>query len=312
VAKVEVSLSGGAWQSLPADSWGTWAASLHAPYGTTAQFRASDAAGDQALSAVYPWGPTSPPPFTASFSPVQATSPSGVQVNVSANQPVSSVEASVNGGAWQAMSLSSGTWSLGAATPYGSHAQFRATNGTGAQVLSSSYAWGPTSPPPFTASFAPVAQSNDWWVEVAVSANQSVAKVEASLNGGAWQSLPRQSWGNYAASLHAPYPTKVQFRATNGTGATALSAAFTWGQQPFTASFTPKAVGNDWWVEVAVGANQTLAKVEASLNGGAWQNLPADSWGTWGASLHAPNGTKVQFRATAQSGQTAVSAVTKW
>jgi len=61
-----------------------------------------------------------------------------------------------------------------------------------------------------------------------VGSGSPIAKVEARLDGGAWKPLPKQSWGTYADDLHAPGGTKVQFRATSSTGATALSAIHTW------------------------------------------------------------------------------------
>jgi heme/copper-type cytochrome/quinol oxidase subunit 2 len=256
------------------------------------------------------------PPFAASFTPKAQTNEWWVEVAVSANRAVAGVEASLDGGAWQSLPADSwGTFAASLHAPYGTKVQFRASDADGDSVLSASYWWGPTTPPPFTASFAPVAQTNDWWVEANVSASQDVVSVEASLNGSAWKALPLQDWGDYAASLHAAYPTKVQFRATNATGAHALSTTYTWGTPPppkLTATFKPKSVGNDWWVEVDVASNLALSKVEASLNGGAWQALALQDWGSWAASLHAPNGTKVQFRATSSDGQHALSTVTKW
>lgn len=91
-----------------------------------------------------------------------------------------------------------------------------------------------------------------------------------------------------------------------GTSTTAAGTAFA-------ATFTPKAVGNDWWVESAVSANQAVARVEARLAGGAWTALPKDGWGTYAARLHTPDGTAVQFRATsAATGAVAYSAVYTW
>ena len=85
-----------------------------------------------------------------------------------------------------------------------------------------------TSASTFSAGFTPKAVGNDWWVETKVSSTQGIAKVEARLNYGAWTALPRTDWGSYAAGLHAPNGTPVQFRATSTTGATATSATYTW------------------------------------------------------------------------------------
>ncbi|MHB1260265.1 MAG: hypothetical protein ACYC2H_00975 [Thermoplasmatota archaeon] len=93
---------------------------------------------------------------------------------------------------------------------------------------------------------------------------------------------------------------------------TAPSSTSTSATATFTATFTPKAVGNDWWIETAVGSSSSISKVEARLDGGVWKPLPKQSWGTYADDLHAPGGTKVQFRATSWSGATALSGVYTW
>jgi hypothetical protein len=181
------------------------------------------------------------------------------------------------------------------------------------------------SPPPsssFTATFAVASGSNEWWEEVKVTASATPAKVELSANGGAWQPLTLKSWGNWAASVHVVKGTPIVFRATDNAGHTASSPSQPWlgtattttppPAPTFTASFSPKSVGNDWWVETGVTSSQAIAKVEARLDGGAWTALPKDSWGTYADSLHAPNGTQVQFRATATSGATSLSPTVAW
>jgi heme/copper-type cytochrome/quinol oxidase subunit 2 len=95
--------------------------------------------------------------------------------------------------------------------------------------------------------------------------------------------------------------------SSSGTATTSAAAG-----GAFSAGFTPKAVGNDWWVETAVAADQGVAKVEARLGAGTWQALPKDDWGTYAASLHAPDGTPVQFRAASTSGALAYSATYTW
>jgi hypothetical protein len=97
--------------------------------------------------------------------------------------------------------------------------------------------------------------------------------------------------------------------ASTSSAASSSSAS---SSASFSATFAPKAVGNDWWVETKVSSGQGIAKVEARLNYGSWVTLPKDDWGTYAAGLHAPNGTPVQFRATSTSGATATSATTVW
>jgi hypothetical protein len=166
----------------------------------------------------------------------------------------------------------------------------------------------------FAASFSVPSNVNEWWVEVKVTSTHAVGKVEAQVNGGTWTALAKQSWGNWAKSFNVPKGSTVVFKATSTAGATATSAAYTWlGPAPaFSATFTPHAVGNDWWVEVAVGSGQTVAKVEVRVDAGSWVALGKQSWGHWAKSVHAPDGSKVVFRATSGAGAVATSATYTW
>lgn len=180
-----------------------------------------------------------------------------------------------------------------------------------------------TAPPaPYTATITVASGSNEWWQEVKVTSSPKPAKVEFSANGGPWKAMALKSWGNWAVSTYVAKGTPVVFRATAADGQTSVSASQPWlGAAPaahpapppaLSASFTPRSVGNDWWVEVKVTSGQTVSKVEASLNGGAWTQLPGTSWGTHAKSLNAPNGTKVVFRATSTTGATATSSPVTW
>ena len=185
-----------------------------------------------------------------------------------------------------------------------------------------------TAAPAFTASFAVASGSNEWWEEVKVTSSAAPAKVEFSANSGPWQAMALKSWGNWAANVYVQKGTPVAFRATDSAGHTAASAPQPWlgsatttssstststsATTAFTASFTPKAVGNDWWVETAVSANQAIAKVEAKVNSGSYVVLTKQDWGTYAKSINAPNGSLVTFRATSSTGATATSAAVTW
>jgi hypothetical protein len=134
---------------------------------------------------------------------------------------------------------------------------------------------------------------------------------DAHANTANYYGAAERSWG-LEHSDGSWKPAMRDFVA--GVKAVRIGAApsGTTSTSSFSASFTPKAVGNDWWVEVAVGSSHAIAKVEASLNGGAWQDLPKDDWGTWAASLHAPGGTQVRFRARDSAGALAYSGTTTW
>jgi hypothetical protein len=65
---------------------------------------------------------------------------------------------------------------------------------------------------------------------VKVVANETVKPVDARVNGGPWVSMKHESYGDWTVSLHAPAGSKVEFRATGASGATAISQAYTWPQ----------------------------------------------------------------------------------
>ena len=169
----------------------------------------------------------------------------------------------------------------------------------------------------FSAQFQPTSGVNEWWIDVKVTASAAPTKVEAKVGSGSWIALAKTSYGTWAKSIHAPAGSTVTFRAWDSAGHSATSQGFTWlssgsASSTFAATFTAKAVGNDYWVETKVSTSATLAKVEARLNGGSWIALPKTSWGTYADDLRAPNGTQVTFRATSTSGATATSPTYTW
>ncbi|MEK6975388.1 MAG: VCBS repeat-containing protein [Candidatus Thermoplasmatota archaeon] len=173
-----------------------------------------------------------------------------------------------------------------------------------------------TNPGGFWAEFTVSNNVNEWWVEVAVQANEPLAKVEAQVNGGALTQLPANDWGSYSKSFFVARGSQVVFSATGVGGAVATSQPFTWlgpaTGGAFEATFSPTAVGNDWWIETGVRANQPIAMVEGKVNSGAWTALPKQSWGNYAKSINAPNGSTVTFRATSTDGSVVTSAGSVW
>ena len=174
-------------------------------------------------------------------------------------------------------------------------------------------------PAGFTAQFTPSKGCNEWWVDVTVAGSSPPMGVSASVNGGPAHALPKTSWGTWASSFYVAKGSSVVFQATNAAGDTSLSVPFSWlgpapapATGPFTASFAPRAVGNDWWIESAVSANQGVTKVEAKVGSGAWTVLPGTDWGTYAKSINAPNRSQVTFRATNTAGATVTSAAVTW
>ena len=172
----------------------------------------------------------------------------------------------------------------------------------------------PTAPAPstsFAAAFSGI-KIEAWWVEVTVSANEPLAKVEARVGTGPYVALAKQSWGDYARSIDTRSGAPVTFRATSADGDVVTSGSSSAPTTPpFDATFTPGG-GNSWWIEVDVDANKPLRSVEARVNGGAWKPLALKSWGDWAASYYAPTGSRVEFRATATDGTQDLSSAYTW
>jgi hypothetical protein len=153
---------------------------------------------------------------------------------------------------------------------------------------------------------------NEWWVEVRVS-HPETSGVLARAESGAWQRLDLKSWGAWAASFHIPAGQRVQFQAyqaggmsdvwrttscyfTHPAGAEQCDAGST---APFAAAFRSPG-GNAWWQQVTVDANRPLTGVFAvvqTVNGPEHRPMAKQSWGGWGLSSPAPQGTVVSFLA---------------
>lgn len=100
--------------------------------------------------------------------------------------------------------------------------------------------------------------------------------------------------------------------ATSSSTTRSTSATTTTSSTAFSASFAPRSVGNDWWVEAKVTANKPIAKVEGKVGSGAWTALPATDWGTYAKSVNAPNGSTISFRAVDASGAIATGPSVVW
>jgi hypothetical protein len=192
-----------------------------------------------------------------------------------------------------------------------------------------------------TGTFAPQFtgfRGNEWWVQANVGTTaHCISKVEVRSNNGAWMPISKQSWGPaaWAGSYHFPQGSVLQMRATACDGQADLSSCRQWippsntdativacpgtttsatstTTSSFEAAFTPKAVGNDWWVEADVTATKAIAGVDARVNSGSWIPLTKQSWGSWAKSINAPNGSTVTFRATSVDGEVATSPGYVW
>jgi hypothetical protein len=87
----------------------------------------------------------------------------------------------------------------------------------------------PPPPPPFAPTFE-IKAPNEWWQEVFIrnADGHTIGRVELRRDGGAWQTLAKRDWGAWTSSYNTKTGSKVEFRATTTTGATATSMPFTW------------------------------------------------------------------------------------
>jgi hypothetical protein len=157
IAGVQLRVDGGPWQPMAHASWGAWTKSVHTVAGATVEFLASDPANAQSQSLPYTWmdgqltkgsttpGPPPPPPpptFSPTFELSKNVNEWWVEVNVKTTEPLSTVETSINGGAWIALAKNSwGTWSKSIHVAPGSAVKFRATTTAGAVATSGTFTW---------------------------------------------------------------------------------------------------------------------------------------------------------------------------
>jgi expansin (peptidoglycan-binding protein) len=317
-AQVEVRIDGGDWQQLERQDWGHWATSTEVRDGASVEFRATSPEGQQAYSSTYTWGDPDEAVdntggYEVEFSPVSQDNKWWLEVSTDAHPEVTRAEARVDGGEWFDLDKQDwGHWATSTEVPDGSSVEFRATNADGQTATSSTYTWGNpdavTDTEDYDVNFSAVSQENNWWVEVSTDAypDPEPAQVEVRIDEGDWQQLERQDWGHWATSIEVRDGASVEFRATSPEGQQAYSSTYTWGdanqdvtnsEEPYPVEFTPKAQGNDWWVEVDTEAHPDPIEVEARVDGGEWFDLEKQDWGSWGLSKHVEDGSVVEFRA---------------
>jgi PKD repeat protein len=135
---VEARTGNGAWVPLKKTSWGTWAASFHAPAGSTVSFRATDAYA-QVATGQQIWLANTP--LVAKFIPKTQDNRWWVEVTVESSQAITKVDMRRDGGAWTPMEKTKwGTWSKGM-DARGS-VEFRAYSQDGRQATSGAFRWG--------------------------------------------------------------------------------------------------------------------------------------------------------------------------
>jgi hypothetical protein len=297
-ASVDVRLNGGSWQPLKLQSWGVreYAASYHIVDGTVVQFRATDTAGASGLSGCYHWLPPQQNGETAAVVPCSQPPPAPTSFFVSdlkgnewwieaqahSKSPIPGMDTRVNGGPWTAMTLRSwGAWAVSTHAPPGSHVQFRARFPDGTYAfLPNGYVWTTATqwPPPgstFDARFENAGGNWNWvQVNVYASANWGLQGVSASVDGGPWQPLKQQAWGDWAAPIRADNGSYVRFRAESG--ATLQSGPFVWpsgrpvAAWPIEGSFASYGLRDGFTSPGGGYSIYTEATLRLTYHAGAW------------------------------------------
>lgn len=231
VTSVDARINAGSWQNLPPTTWGSYAKGLEVATGSVVEFRARNAAGALSLSEGYRWSSTPTlivtSAFAASFTPTTG-SLSFIGATVMPNKALARVEARIDAGSWFALTQT-GTYSWGQSRTVanGAVVEFRATATTNEQVISGRYTWPGGTQGGFVATFSNV-HGNAWWLETAISGNQTVSGADARLNGGLWRAMTRTSWGSWSASFQVGRGAIVEFRARTSSGASAISDGYLW------------------------------------------------------------------------------------
>jgi hypothetical protein len=161
--------------------------------------------------------------------------------------------------------------------------------------------------------------ANSWWFEVYASSD--VTSVDVIADGGrVYLSLPKQSWGAFAAAPPSEVPAgqSVQLVARRSSdGASAASTSFGWltGAPATTpgwaAALAKGANSTTTWVEATAAAAATEVWVKAGT--GAWTQLTYSSTsGKWGKAMNVSTGTKVVFKAKRADGAWGYSTVYTW
>ena len=348
-AKVETKVGTGSYVAMDRQSYG-WTKSRHAPSGTPVQFRVTSLDGQVATTPAQAWlvdmSPkeatvSSPGTTSTTTSPTASTStstasttgsasgftatvtPSGnewwVQANLATSASITKVEAKAGSGSWIALNKESYGWAKSFNVPKGTVVQFRLTASDGSTASTAGQAWlvdmAPQSATSATGSTTTTTtgstQSSSTGAATTSTTSSPVPTTSATSTSSGSTSASVSTTSATATSSSSTTSATNTTSSSQTTSATSTSSPSS-SSTAFMASFVPKSVGMNWWVEVAVEANAPLALVEAKTNNGIYVPLTPTADGTYAASMHAPKGAKVTFRATSISGETVTSGAYSW
>lgn len=133
------------WRGMARTGWGTWARATEVAEGSPVQFRAQTPRAD-ATSACFAWPSVSQVPCPGEGSWIGEVHGNRwwIEVDTDTEQPVSAVQARVEGGEWRSMAQTPwGTWALNAEVPEDARVDLRAEAGPRSVLPTQTYAWPP-------------------------------------------------------------------------------------------------------------------------------------------------------------------------
>jgi len=239
VAKVDVAVDGGAWQTASGTtSWATsFSSTVYSNGSHTLAARATDTSGNtttktETLTLSNPV-PDTTPPSVAISSPAPATTVAGtatVSGTAGDNTAVATVEIAVDGGAWQqASGTTSWSWNLSSTTyANGTHTLSARATDTSGNTTTASESLTVSNPVPDTTapSVAISSPAPGSTVAGAVSVsgtagdNVAVSTVEVAVDGGTWQTASgTTSWSaNLNTAAYSNGAHTIAARSTDSSG----------------------------------------------------------------------------------------------
>ncbi|HUR24889.1 MAG TPA: PKD domain-containing protein, partial [Candidatus Thermoplasmatota archaeon] len=212
-------------------------------------------------------------PYSASFTFGGGANEYWMEAKASASPAPAKVEVKVGSGAWTPLRQRDAmTWGESLHVAKGSWVSFRATAADGRTATTGQYAY-----------------------------MMSTSSMPASSSGTTSPPPTSSATASPTATATAT-PTASATRTSTSSTPTSATPTTSASSSDFKAYFTPRSVGSDYWVEVATMGNHPVVKVEAKVGSGTWVVLPKTTWGSYGQSVSAPNGSVVTFRATDGTG----------
>jgi hypothetical protein len=223
VTKVEAKVGSNAYVALNKESYG-WAKSIHATKGTMVQFRLTASDGSVATTPAQAWL-VEMSAKTASFGTASSGTTTTAAKTTTTTAPATTTSATTTTAAPKPSSSTTTTTAAKTTTS--------TTSTTTAPPTSTTAPTTTTTTTAFKASFSPKSMADNTRVEVGVTANKPIAKVDAKVTigttVGSYVQLEQVSPGVYAKPMNAPDGAKVTIRATSTTGETYTSIGYTWG-----------------------------------------------------------------------------------